>query len=80
MPEFGGRVVSLVVGEGDLVSIGQVLVELDASHLLAEQAQAEAAVAVARASLAELRSGTHPAEILAAEAALTRHVRNVMRP
>lgn len=70
MPEFGGRVVSLVVGEGDLVSIGQVLVELDASHLLAEQAQAEAAVAVARASLAELRSGTHPAEILAAEAAL----------
>jgi HlyD family secretion protein len=68
--EFGGQIAKLQVGEGDEVQAGQVLVELDASLLLAQMAQAEAAVAAAQASLESVKAGTHPAEILAAKAML----------
>jgi HlyD family secretion protein len=68
--EFGGRIVALHGGEGDDVTAGQVLVELDASLLQAQMAQAGAAVAAAEANLANVQAGTHPAEILAARAAL----------
>jgi multidrug resistance efflux pump len=40
--EFGGRIVRLEAEEGDPVEEGQLLVELDASGLLAQIAQAEA--------------------------------------
>ena len=68
--EFGGRIASLDAGEGDEVQAGQVLVELDTTSLQAQMAQATAAVAVAEASLDNVRAGTHPAEILAAQAAV----------
>ena len=68
--EFGGRITRLNVGEGDQVRAGQVVVELDTSTLQAQMAQAQAAVAVARASLDTVKAGTHPAEILAAQAAV----------
>jgi HlyD family secretion protein len=68
--EFGGQIARLHVGEGDEVEAGQVLVELDASLLLAQMAQAEAAVAAAQANLESVKAGTHPAEILAAKAVL----------
>jgi len=68
--EFGGRIVALHGGEGDEVKAGQVLVELDDSLLQAQMAQAQAAVAAAEANLANVQAGTHPAEILAAQAAL----------
>ncbi len=68
--EFGGQIVELAVGEGDEVQAGQVLVRLDTSMLLAQKAQAKAAVAAARANLANVEAGAHPAEILAAQAAL----------
>jgi multidrug resistance efflux pump len=68
--EFGGRIVRLGVEEGDDVEAGQVLVELDTRSLQAEIARAEAAVAAAKANLTNVRAGTHPAEILAAEALL----------
>ena len=68
--EFGGRIVALHGGEGDEVRAGQVLVELDDSLLQAQMAQAQAAVAAAEANLANVQAGTHPAEILAAQAAL----------
>ena len=68
--EFGGLIVALPVDEGDEVESRQVLVRLDTSLLLAQMAQAEAAVAAAQANLANVKAGTHPAEILAAEAAL----------
>jgi HlyD family secretion protein len=68
--EFGGLIVALHAQEGDEVEAGEVLVELDTSMLLAQKAQAEAAVAAAEANLEIVRAGTHPAEILAAEAVL----------
>lgn len=66
--ESGGRIVQLDAGEGDEVEGGEVLVQLDTSSILAQMAQAEAAVAAARANLANVKAGVHPAEILAAEA------------
>jgi len=68
--EFGGRITGLRVDEGDQVEAGEVLVELDTSLLRAQAAQAEAAVAAAEATLANVKAGTHPAEILAAQASL----------
>ncbi len=68
--EFGGRIVVLHVREGDEVDVGEVLVELDASLLNAQMAQAEAGVAAAKANLDSVSAGTHPAEVLAAEALL----------
>ncbi len=72
--EFGGRIVALHAGEGDEVEAGQVLVELDTSLLHAQRAQAQAAVAAAEANLANVQAGTHPGEILAAQAALRQAV------
>lgn len=68
--EFGGRIAGLYVDEGDEIATGQVLVELDTSLLDAQMLQAEAAVGAAEANLANIKAGTHPAEILAAQAAL----------
>jgi HlyD family secretion protein len=68
--EFGGRIISLYVDEGDQVKVGQVLVDLDTSLLQAQMAQAEAGVMAAEANLANVRAGTHPAEIMAAQAVL----------
>ena len=68
--EFGGRIIGLYVDEGDQVEFDQVLVELDTSLLQAQMAQAEAAVVAAEANLANVRAGTHPAEVMAAQAAL----------
>jgi HlyD family secretion protein len=68
--EFGGRIVDLTVNEGDEVEAEQVLVKLDDSMLLAQQAQARAAVTAALANLDNVKAGSHPAEIMAAEAAL----------
>ena len=68
--EFGGRIVGLYAGEGDEVQARQVLVELDTSLIQAQRGQAEAALAAARANLNSVKAGTHPAEILAAEALL----------
>jgi multidrug resistance efflux pump len=68
--ELGGQILALHAGEGDEVRQGQLLVELDASLVEAQSAQVEAAVAAAEANLANVQAGTHPAEILVAQAAL----------
>jgi HlyD family secretion protein len=63
-PEIGGRVTSVNFKEGDQVKAGDVLVELDASVLTAQRAQAAAGLAAAKANasaaqanLALLRAG-----------------------
>ncbi|HEY66098.1 MAG TPA: HlyD family efflux transporter periplasmic adaptor subunit [Caldilineae bacterium] len=66
--EIGGRVVAIFAEEGDPVEEGQLLVQLDDSLLIAQERQAEAEVATARAKLAEVKSGPRPAEIAAARA------------
>ena len=68
--EFGGRIVGLYAEEGDEVEAGQAFVHLDTSMPQAQLSQAQAAVAAAEANLANVQAGSHPAEILAAQAAL----------
>jgi multidrug resistance efflux pump len=66
--EFGGRIVDLTAQEGDQVKQDQILVQLDTSSLIAQLAQAEAAVGAAQANVANVKAGVHPGEILAAAA------------
>jgi HlyD family secretion protein len=69
-PELGGRVVELLVDEGDDVEAEQVLVRLDGTLLEAQIEAAQAALDMARAGLAEARAGARPEQIRQAEAAL----------
>jgi multidrug efflux pump subunit AcrA (membrane-fusion protein) len=66
--EQGGRVVAIHAGEGDHVSEGQVLVELDDSFMLAQVEVAEAELAVAEAMLALVRAGAREESLLHAQA------------
>jgi len=70
--EMGGRILSVTVNEGDPVEEGQLLVQLDDSLLVAQAGEAEAAVAAARAMLAETKAGPRPSEIAAARAEVAR--------
>lgn len=65
-----GRVERRPVDEGDFVSAGQVIAQLDARDLEAELAMRQAELAAAEAALAELQAGTRPEEIAAAKAAM----------
>jgi HlyD family secretion protein len=65
-----GRVEAVVVAEGDEVRAGEALVTLETDLLEADLAQAEAALAVARAQRALLDASPRAGEIAAAEAQL----------
>lgn len=69
--EFGGRVRSVGVAEGDRVAAGAELVALDDALWQANLAQAEAGVQAAAAELAALRAGPRREEVAAAEAAVS---------
>ena len=69
-PEVGGQVKAVYVDEGDEVTEGQVLIELDTRILAAQIAQAQAAVESARANLARVKAGARQEEIAAAQAAV----------
>lgn len=69
--ELGGRIVAINVAEGDEVTAGQVLVELDKSDLLAQQVQLEAAVETARANLELVSAPSRPEDVAAAQAKLS---------
>jgi len=66
-PELGGRVVSVAVVEGDHVTAGQVLVQLDPALLQAQRLQAEAGLHIAQASAQAAQSAVQAAQ--AAQAA-----------
>jgi len=68
--ELSGRVVALFAAAGDAVEAGAPLVQLDETDVLADLAQAEAAVKAARADLAQVKAGARAAEMQAAEAAV----------
>ena len=57
---YGGRVIRLSAREGDMLTPGQLLVELDAAELAARREQAAAV-------LAEMVAGSRPEEIQAAQ-------------
>ncbi len=58
-----GRVIALLVKEGDFVRAGEVIARLEDSEIRAEWHRAEASLAAARARLAELEAGSRPQEI-----------------
>lgn len=68
--ETGGLVLEVMAEEGQPVTAGQTVIRLDDSLLLAEKAQAEAAVRVAQAHVEQLRAGASDEELAAAQAAL----------
>jgi len=65
-----GRITEVLVKEGDQVTPGQVVARIDAREVAAQQAQAKAAVAVAKAKYEELVAGARPQEIGAARASV----------
>jgi HlyD family secretion protein len=60
--KVSGRVAAVFVSEGQRVAAGAPLLRLDASDLAAQEAQAQASVAAARARLAEVVAGARPEE------------------
>lgn len=61
--QLPGRIASIGPHEGDRVKAGDTLALLDRSELTARRAQAEAALAAARAMLTELQRGARPEEL-----------------
>jgi len=68
--ETSGRVAEVAVEMGDAVQAGDVLARLDDRRLALQVQQAQAAVALAEAQLAQLQAGPRPEEVAAAEASL----------
>ena len=65
---IGGRVVEVGVAAGDRVRRGALIVRLDRSQLVAQEAQAQADARQAAARLAELRNGNVPSDVARAQA------------
>jgi len=68
--ETSGRVAEVAVEMGDPVQAGDVLARLDDRRLALQVQQAQAAVALAEAQLAQLQAGPRPEEIASAEASV----------
>lgn len=68
--EFGGFITAMPFRAGDIVQVGDVLVQLDTAVLDAQIAVAQAGVAVAQAGLAQAQAGSRPTQIAIAEAQL----------
>lgn len=66
----GGVVEEVLVGEGDQVQEGQLLVQLDDSDLQAVVARAQAALAAAEATLSQVEAPARPEELAMAQAGL----------
>jgi multidrug resistance efflux pump len=69
-PELGGRILRISTDEGDDVKADQEVAWLDQDLLASEIKKAEAAVALAEAQLAQVKTGAKPEDISMAEASL----------
>jgi membrane fusion protein, multidrug efflux system len=67
--KVSGKVSQLLVAEGDTVKAGQVLARIDPQDIMAQRAQAEAALAASKANYEQLINGSRPQEIQQARAA-----------
>ncbi len=76
-PRVSGRVLRLLVEEGQVVKPGQPLVELDHEYLDLQLRQAEAAVELARAQLDLLKKGARREDIAQAEQQLRQAALNL---
>lgn len=70
IPEFSGRLKKVYIEEGEAVSAGQVLAEIENSDYAAAVAAAKAQVALREANLTKLRRGARPEELREAQASL----------
>lgn len=68
--KVSGRILKLLVDEGDTVQVGQVIALLDGKEIEAQVAQAQGAYEAAQARLAELLRGAREEEIRQAQANL----------
>ena len=68
--ELGGRIIEVRVKDGDEVRTGEAIVILDATPLLLQLAQAEAAIVTARSDHGLVSAGPRVEEIAARQAAL----------
>ncbi|MBN1642749.1 MAG: HlyD family efflux transporter periplasmic adaptor subunit [Anaerolineae bacterium] len=66
-PELSGRVVQVLVSEGERVQQGQPLIRLDTADLQLQVKSAEASLSAAQAQLAQLAAGPSAEEIRAAQ-------------
>jgi HlyD family secretion protein len=71
-PKTSGRLVELMVEQGDRVKKGQPIARMENEEILAQGKQAEAQLAKAQARLAELQAGNREEEIEQAKARLAR--------
>jgi len=67
--EVSGRIAAVVVREGDTVTQGQALAQLDTTEAATRRSQSQAQARAARARLLELERGSRPEEIDQARAA-----------
>ncbi|MFN3927496.1 MAG: efflux RND transporter periplasmic adaptor subunit [Pseudanabaenaceae cyanobacterium] len=67
-PKQAGKLVELLVEQGDTVRRGQIIARMDDSGILPQVLQARAGVESARANLARLQNGSRPEEIAAVRA------------
>jgi HlyD family secretion protein len=67
-PKVGGKLVELLVDQGDRVTAGQIVAKMDSSSIEPQVRQAQSAVLGARANLDRLRNGSRPEDINAAKA------------
>jgi len=72
--EFGGRVVKLLVSEGESVEAGQIVAELDDRLIQAQISQAKAALAAAQANLAQVKARPTAEQVQIAESALAKAI------
>ncbi len=69
--EVPGRITELTVGQGDAVSAGQMVAQLDTRLLDAKTGQVEAQIALALTQLAQAETGAPKEQIAVAQAAVT---------
>ncbi len=69
--ETGGRITAIYADEGDSVSAGDVLIELDASLLDSQLSELNAGIETAKANLAAVRDNPCPEAVAVAEAKLS---------
>ncbi len=69
--EVSARVIDIAADEGERVTAGDPIVTLDDATLAVQVKQAEAAVSVTEANLAQVRAGARAEAIAAAQAAVT---------
>ncbi|MCA1904123.1 MAG: efflux RND transporter periplasmic adaptor subunit [Cyanobacteria bacterium KgW148] len=67
-PKVGGKLVELLVEQGDRVEAGQIVAKMDSSSIEPQILQAQSAVSSARANLERLRNGSRIEDINAAKA------------